>query len=55
MKMNLQKDMFDRKLRYKMYKDGKKWVFASMATLSLIGAFLGGGSAHADDKDVDQS
>ncbi|RGO79696.1 hypothetical protein DXA89_05805 [Weissella cibaria] len=55
MKMNLQKDMFDRKLRYKMYKDGKKWVFASMATLSLIGAFLGGGSAHADDKDIDQS
>ena len=55
MKMNLQKDMFDRKLRYKMYKDGKKWVFASMATLSLIGAFLGGGSAHADDKDTDQS
>ena len=55
MKMNLQKDMFDRKLRYKMYKDGKKWVFASMATLSLIGAFLGGGSAHADDKDINQS
>lgn len=55
MKMNLQKDMFDRKLRYKMYKDGKKWVFASMATLSLIGAFLGGGSARADDKDIDQS
>ncbi|SJX67711.1 Phage tail fiber protein [Weissella confusa] len=38
-----------------MYKDGKKWVFASMATLSLIGAFLAGGTAHADDQDVDHS
>lgn len=55
MKMNLQKNMFDRRLRYKMYKDGKKWVFASMATLSLIGAFLAGGTAHADDQDVDHS
>lgn len=53
--MNLQKNMFDRRLRYKMYKDGKKWVFASMATLSLIGAFLAGGTAHADDQDVDHS
>lgn len=55
MKMNLQKNMFDRRLRYKMYKDGKKWVFASMATLSLIGAFMAGGTAHADDQDVDHS
>ena len=55
MKMNLQKNMFDRRLRYKMYKDGKNWVFASMATLSLIGAFMAGGAAHADDQDVDHS
>jgi len=28
----------DPKLRYKMYKVGKTWVFAALASFSLLGA-----------------
>ncbi|WP_416347017.1 KxYKxGKxW signal peptide domain-containing protein [Enterococcus faecalis] len=33
--------MGEKKLHYKMYKDGKKWVFAAIATLSFV--VFGGG------------
>ncbi|WP_270782835.1 collagen-binding domain-containing protein [Enterococcus lactis] len=41
--------MGEKKLHYKMYKDGKKWVFAAIATLSFV--VFGGVSTvvvHAD-------
>ena len=41
--------MEEKKLHYKMYKDGKKFVFAAIATLSI---FVAGGMStvkvHAD-------
>ena len=35
-------------LHYKMYKNGKKWVFASVCALTLLTA--SGAVAHADDQ-----
>ncbi|AWP46850.1 hypothetical protein CCS05_07910 [Levilactobacillus brevis] len=37
----------DPKLRYKMFKAGKKWVFATLATFSLLGG-ANQLTAHAD-------
>ena len=41
--------MGQRKLHYKMYKDGKKWIFAGIATISVgIGLTSMDTTAHAD-------
>lgn len=41
------------KLHYKMYKDGKKWMFCGLATMGLV-AGLGAIESHAS-ADTNQS
>lgn len=38
--MNINKGNYEVKSHYKMYKAGKRWVVAGMATVSLLGGLL---------------
>ncbi|MPP73033.1 hypothetical protein F9686_08605, partial [Campylobacter jejuni] len=49
---NMNKGNFEVKSHYKMYKAGKRWVVAGMATLSLLGGLMMvSGDASADGVD----
>lgn len=47
--MKKSNEVIDHTLHYKMYKQGRKWVFASVAAFS-IGLGVAGVSAHADSQ-----
>ena len=43
------------KQHYKMYKSGKSWVIAGIATMALGGSMIATGTAHADEVPTAQS
>lgn len=45
----------DIKKHYKLYKDGKQWVTAAVATVAVSTALLMGGVAHADNQSVNST
>lgn len=49
----LKQNKVDQKLHYKMYKSGQKWIFASIATLTLLTA--GATTAHADSNSTENN
>lgn len=46
--------MFEHKLHYKMYKAGRDWVFAAIATASLVAGFMAAPKTHVHADNVNQ-